>query len=77
MHRDYRIMAQPYRGARRIITMKSGFATRKDAEAFLKLGQDGGWLSPRAYVTVRHVSEAYCAVDYTIPAQIAAGCRSG
>ena len=50
MKTDYRIIGQPYRGTRRTMTMRSGFTTREEAEAFLKLGQDEGWFSPGAYV---------------------------
>lgn len=59
MKTDWRICGRPYRGARRTITLKSGFPTKDAAEAALATGVAAGDLDPYAWVQSRQVLATY------------------
>ena len=69
---DFRIVSRPYRGARRFMVMKNGFATRQKAEQYLEHAQREGWLAPDAYVRSQKVNTLK-PVDCTVDIRTAAG----
>ncbi len=59
MKTDWRIIGRPYRGARRVVTLQSGFASKPEAETALQVGIDAGTIDPNAWVQSRRVADDY------------------
>lgn len=71
MQIDYRIVGEPYRGTRRKIVIKNGFATKEEAIRYMEHGQKQGWISPTAFVRSQRVKQLQL-VDCTKEIRIAA-----
>lgn len=56
-------MGRPFRGTRKVVCIKSGFATKEEALAFMQQEQQQGTMDPYAYVKAQRVSDRYDPVE--------------
>lgn len=56
---DYRVMGRPFRGTRRVVCIRSGFATRDEAEQYMQQQIDAESMDPYAYVRAQRVRDDY------------------
>jgi hypothetical protein len=59
MKTDWRIIGRPYRGARRTVVLKSGYATKDQASAAMASGIEAGGVDPNAWVQSCRVRDDY------------------